>query len=109
MPLIGTPFAQGQTVPEVLEAVVYGRQQITGFHSPKQIYLAPLQGMCLILCGQKVHRQIICRVCLPRLDLMRNAMNCGVCLFNPLQTMTQGHFLETLRRTWPEPINLDSI
>ena len=50
MPLICKSLAQGQTVPHMLEAVVYGKEQGTCFHSRKQACLTNLHRMCLITC-----------------------------------------------------------
>ena len=42
MPLICKPLAQGQILPEMLEATVYGRQQTAGFHSLNVCSMRPL-------------------------------------------------------------------
>lgn len=53
MSLICKLLVRGQTVPEMLEAIVYGRLQAT-------VCLSHLHWMCLITCEQEVHRQEIC-------------------------------------------------
>lgn len=59
MPLTCEPLAQGQILPETLEAIAYGRTQAIWFCSPKQVYLTQLHQMCWITCKWEVHRQEI--------------------------------------------------
>lgn len=100
------------------------------FHSPKQVCLTQLYQMCLTICGWEAHGQEISQdvywpligwgkgylgrkyiriYAFPWLDLMGNKVALWGCLFIPLLAMTQSHFLENQRWTWPESINLTSI
>lgn len=59
------PFPQGHLVPEMHEAIVYGRWQAASFHFPKKVCLIYLHCMCLIKCEWEFHSQEICQdVCL---------------------------------------------
>lgn len=66
MRLTGKPLPRGQTLLEVLKAIVYGRYKATCFHSFKQVYVAQLYQICLITRGKEVYGQEIPQnVCLP--------------------------------------------
>lgn len=50
------------------------------FHSPKQVYLTHLHQMCVITCGQEVHRQEMhLDICLPLIGC-RQEIHQAVCL-----------------------------
>lgn len=58
MPLRCKSHAQGQIVPEILEAIVNARQHVTYFlHFPNQTCLTNLHQYYLITCGWEVHGQ----------------------------------------------------
>lgn len=51
-------LAQEQIIPEILEAIVFGGQQVTYFLPfPNQACLTNLHQYYLITCGWEVHRQ----------------------------------------------------
>ena len=85
-----------------------GDNKPRGFHSPKQVYLTQLRWMCLITCGQEVHRLKVVRMyACPWLDLIGNAMNYGFSFVSHCKlrfwTISQepGYELDQSPSTWP--------
>lgn len=88
MPLICQPLTQEKIVRELLKATIYGRQQVTGLHFPKQSCLTHLHQMLYYMwLGGSWAGNTSGWALFSGLDLMGKVVNNGLCLLKTPQSM----------------------